>query len=131
MGPFQSLEEIEVWQKARELAKLVYDISTKGAFARDFGLRDQIQRASVSIMSNIAEGYERWGTREFVQFLSFAKGSAGEVRSLLCVALDQAYIAEAVFVQLSDRAKKISRMLSGLMTYLRNCGMRGTKFKSY
>jgi four helix bundle protein len=88
MRTFQSFEEIEAWQKARTLTREVYVATSEGAFSRDFGLRDQIRRAAVSIMSNIAEGYERSGTGEFVHFLSMAKGSTGEVRSQLYVALD-------------------------------------------
>ncbi len=130
MSTFQSFEEIEVWQKARQLTKRVYQVSSKGPFARDFGLRDQMRRACVSIMSNIAEGYERGGTKEFLQLLSVAKGSAGEVRSQLYVALDQDYLTESVFEELSKQAKEISRMLAGLMTYLRKSGLKGTKYKS-
>jgi four helix bundle protein len=129
MSTFQSFEEIEAWQLARELTKRVYDVSDIGAFARDFGLRDQIRRASVSILSNIAEGFERGGTGEFVQFLSAAKGSAGEVRAQLYVALDRKYIDVTTFEELSQLASKISRMISGLMTYLRQSGIRGTKYK--
>jgi four helix bundle protein len=104
MSTFQSFEEIEVWQKARLLAMRVYEVSSKGSFARDFGLRDQMRRACVSIISNIAEGCERGGTKEFMQFLSVAKGSAGEVRSQLYVALDQDYLTESVFEELSNHA---------------------------
>ena len=130
MSTFKSFEEIEVWQKARQLTKGVYQASGKGSLARDFGLRDQMRSASVSIMSNIAEGYERGGTKEFLQFLSIAKGSAGEVRSQLYVALDEDYLTKNVFEELSSHAREISRMLTGLMTYLRNSGLRGTKYKS-
>jgi four helix bundle protein len=130
MSTFQSFEEIEVWQKARLLTKRVYQVSSKGSFARDFGLRDQMGRACVSILSNIAEGYERGGTKEFLQFLSVAKGSAGEVRSQLYVALDQDYLAGSVFEELSSHAREISRMLTGLMTYLRISGLKGTKYKT-
>ena len=130
MSTFESFEEIEVWQKARQLTKEVYQVSGKGPFWRDFGLRDQIRRACVSIMSNVAEGYERGGTKEFLQFLSIAKGSAGEVRSQLYVALDQSYLTESVFEELSSHAREISRMLTGLMSYLRNSGLKGTKYKS-
>ena len=91
MATFKTFEEISAWQKARELTKEVYKVTTHGAFGRDYGLRDQIRRASVSIMSNVAEGFERSGTGEFGHFLSTAKGSAGEVRSQLYVALDQEY----------------------------------------
>ncbi len=87
MSSFKSFEEIESWQKARELTRKVYAVSNQGAFTKDFGLRDQIRRASVSIMSNIAEGFERDGNREFLQFLAVAKGSSGEVRAQLYVAL--------------------------------------------
>jgi four helix bundle protein len=80
MATFQSFEEIEAWQKARGFTREIYAVSNKGAFSKDFGLRDQIRRASVSIMSNIAEGFERGGTREFIQFLSMVKGSSGGVK---------------------------------------------------
>jgi four helix bundle protein len=81
VATFQTFEEIAAWQKARELTRQIYTVSHRGIFSKDFGLRDQIRRASVSIMSNIAEGFERSGTGEFTHFLAIAKGSAGEVRS--------------------------------------------------
>lgn len=129
MASFKTFEEIEAWQKSRELTKQVYKITAEGTFARDYGLKDQIRRAAVSIMSNIAEGFERSGTGEFTQFLATAKGSAGEVRSQLYVALDQGYLQQSVFNTLSASATEISRMVSGLMSYLRRSGIRGTKFK--
>ena len=129
MACFKTFEEIDAWQKSRELTKQVYRITAEGIFARDYGLKDQIRRAAVSIMSNIAEGFERSGTGEFTQFLATAKGSAGEVRSQLYVALDQGYLQQSVFDTLSASATEISRMLSGLMSYLRRSGIRGTKFK--
>src|SRR2546422_2621807 len=129
MAGFKSFEGIEAWKRARQLTKQVYDLTGVGAFARDFGLKDQIRRASVSVMSNIAEGFERSGTGEFMQFLAMAKGSAGEVRSQLYVALDQGYLQQSVFDTLSASATEISRMLSGLMSYLRRSGIRGTRFK--
>jgi four helix bundle protein len=88
MATLRQFEDIEAWQKARELTRAVYDCSKVGLFSRDFGLRDQMRRASVSVMSNIAEGFERGGKGEFVQFLAMAKGSAGEVEAQLYVALD-------------------------------------------
>lgn len=129
MSTFQRFEEIEAWQKARHLTRELYAISGEDPFSKDFGLRDQIRKASVSIMSNIAEGFERSGTAEFVQFLAVAKGSAGEVRSQLYVALDHGYISAATFQRLSDLATEIARMISGLMTYLRKSSIKGTKFK--
>ena len=129
MSTFQSFEDIEAWQKARELTRRVYEVSEVGAFARDFGLRDQMRRASVSVLSNIAEGFERSGTGEFVQFLSAAKGSAGEVRAQLYVALDRNYIYVPTFQELNQLASQVSRMISGLMAYLKQSGIRGTKYK--
>ncbi|HVS82083.1 MAG TPA: four helix bundle protein [Pyrinomonadaceae bacterium] len=96
MATFKKFEEIECWKKARELTRRIYEVSGKGNFAKDFGLKDQIRRAAVSIMSNIAEGHDRSGTGEFVQFLANAKGSAAEVRCQLYVALDQGYINDNI-----------------------------------
>lgn len=119
MSTFKRFEEIESWKKARELANRIYAATNGGTFSRDFGLKDQIRRASVSIMSNIAEGFERDSTNEFCRFLAIAKGSAGEVRTQLYVALDQSYLTDAEFNELSQMATEISRMLSGLINYLR------------
>lgn len=127
MSAFQRFEDIEAWHKARELTKAIYSLSNDGQFARDFGLRDQIRRASVSIMSNIAEGFERGSNKEFIQFLYIAKGSAGEVRAQLYVALDQAYINQETFNQLNKNAAEISRMISGLIAYLNRSSFKGEK----
>ena len=129
MSRIDRFEDIEVWRKARELVKAIYAISNEGSFSRDFGLRDQIRRAAVSIMSNIAEGFERDGDREFLQFVSIAKGSTGEVRAHLYVALDAGYIDQETFARLFDMATQISRMLAGLMKYLRNSDYKGKKFR--
>ena len=107
-------EDLIAWQKARELTKEVYQISQLGAFAKDFGLSGQIQRVSVSIMSNIAEGFERGGRGEFHQFLSVAKASCAEVRSLLYVALDIKYINKAEFRKIMDKAEEVGRIVGGL-----------------
>src|SRR6266480_4613928 len=128
MATFKTFEEIDAWQRSRELTSRIYRITSEGRFSKDFGLKDQIRRASVSIMSNIAEGFERSGTGEFTQFLATAKGSAGEVRAQLYVALDQGYVTQAVFETLSGASSQISRMISGLMSYLRKSGVKGTKF---
>jgi four helix bundle protein len=130
MASFNTFEQIDAWRKSRELTKQIYALTSSASFAKDYGLKDQIRRASVSIMSNIAEGFERSGTKEFTQFLATAKGSAGEVRSQLYVALDQNYLHNDEFKILSGTATEISRMISGLMTYLRASGIRGTKFKT-
>jgi len=130
MATYESFEELQAWQKARELVNEIYSVSKHGVFARDLSLRDQIRRAGVSIISNIAEGFERGGTAEFVQFLSFPKGSAGEVRSQLYVAKDQGYLTSEDFDRLMELASEISHLIGGLMIYLRKSGMRGTKFKA-
>jgi len=100
MTGFRSFEDIESWQLARRLANEIYVISGRGKFAKDFVLRDQLHRASISVLSNIAEGFERGGNAEFVQFLSIAKGSVGEIRAQTYVALDRQYIDPAQFEQL-------------------------------
>jgi four helix bundle protein len=129
MSKIEKFEDIQAWQKARVLTKEIYDISKIREFASDFGLRDQIRRASVSAMSNIAEGFERGGDNEFIQFLSLAKGSCGEVRSQLYVALDQGYITPTGFDALSGQATEISRLIAGFMTYLQGSQLRGNKFR--
>jgi four helix bundle protein len=107
-------EDLIAWQKARELTREVYQISRQGAFAKDFGLSGQIQRASVSIMSNVAEGFERGGLSEFHQFLSVAKASCAEVRSLLYVALDIKYIDKTEFRNIMNKAEEVGRVVGGL-----------------
>jgi four helix bundle protein len=129
MATFKKFEEIEAWKKARELTRRIYRISRIGPFAKDFALRDQIRRASVSIMSNIAEGYDRSGTGEFVHFLATAKGSAAEVKCQLYVALDQSYVDESTFSELSALAAETGSMIGGLINYLRRSGIKGTKYK--
>lgn len=111
-------EELIAWRKARELAKEIYQVTSAGEFARDFGLKDQIRRAAVSIMSNIAEGYDRGGRSEFHQFLVIAKGSCAEVRSQLYVAYDVAYINEDQFHDMKFRTEEISKILSGLRKHV-------------
>jgi four helix bundle protein len=130
MATFKKFEDIEAWQKSRQLTKQIYRISRTGLFARDFGLRDQIRRASVSIMSNIAEGYDRSGTGEFIQFLATAKGSAAEVKCQLYVALDEGYINDSTFDDLSKLVTEIGNMIGGLIGYLRRSGVKGTKYKT-
>jgi four helix bundle protein len=129
MGKIQKFEDIVAWQKARELTRKVYAHSKTGVFAKDFGLKDQIQRASVSIMGNVAEGYDRGGDKEFIQFLSVSKGSCGEVKSHLYVALDQQYINSPQFNQLYNSADEVGRLLGGFMAYLKQSDLRGRKFK--
>lgn len=118
MSTIKRFEDIAAWQAARVLIKGTYAATQRGAFARDRGLRDQMQRASVSVMSNIAEGYERGSAREFRHFLFIAKASAGEVRSLLYVAHDLGYISQDVHCALAQQAASISRQIANFISYL-------------
>ena len=119
MAKVKKFEEIQSWMKARTLTKQIYTATLTGAFAKDFGLRDQIRRAAVSILSNIAEGFERGGDKEFLRFLAIAKGSAGELRAQLYVALDQKYLSQNQFESLSQEAIEISQLISGFIRYLK------------
>lgn len=128
MGKIARFEDIDAWIKARELTREVYAATRCGTFARDFGLANQIQRSAVSVMANIAEGYERDGNAEFRQFLYTAKASAGEVRSHLDVALDVGHIDAATFERLAELAVDCSRLIRGFIRYLERSGMDGPKF---
>jgi four helix bundle protein len=114
MGSVRRFEDLIAWQKARALTKAIYDISRQGDFRRDFGLAGQIQRAAVSVMSNVAEGFERSRPAEFQHFLSIAKASCAEVRSLLCVALDVSYLVQEKFELLMSQAEEVGRVIGGL-----------------
>jgi four helix bundle protein len=118
MARLQRFEDIEAWKMSRELTKRIYQVSSIGAFAKDFGLKDQIRRASVSVMSNIAEGFERRTDKEFCQFLSIAKGSAGEIKAQLYIALDVGFISQTEFNDLYEKADKTGKMIGGFMKYL-------------
>jgi four helix bundle protein len=118
MSTITRFEEIEAWQTARELTKLIYALTGQGEFVHDFGLRDQIRRAAVSIMSNIAEGFESQTHPQFIRYLGTAKASAGEVRSQLYVSQDLSYINQEQFSNAFRLAEKASRQLSRFMTYL-------------
>jgi four helix bundle protein len=110
----EKFEDLIAWQKARVLCKKIYQVTTHGVFARDFGLAKQIQRAAVSIMANITEGFERGGRGEFHHFLSTAKASCAEVRSHLYVALDVGYLNQSQFQELLTMAEEIGRIIGGL-----------------
>jgi len=110
----ERFEDLIAWQKARTLTRDVYCVTKQGEFARDYGLARQLQRASVSIMSNVAEGFERGGRGEFHQFLSTAKASCAETRSLRSVALDAEYIDDPTFTRLLGNAGEVARIIGGL-----------------
>ena len=119
MSKIQRFEDIQAWQEARSLTNAIYTLSGSGQWAKDYALRDQIRRASISVMSNIAEGFERRTDAEFAHFLSMAKASASEVKAQLYVALDQGYIDQDRFNNLYERCDKVSRYLGSFIRYLR------------
>jgi|SRR5690349_12995344 len=128
MATYKSFEELDIWQRARVLAKDIYAQTMQGSFSKDFSLRDQINRSSGSIMDNIAEGFERGGTKEFITFLSYAKGSAGEVRSQIYRAHDRSHIDDSSFKLLRDEAVSVSKGISGFINYLKSSTFRGPRF---
>lgn len=116
----ERFEDLEVWQFARELVRDIYRVTRRGELSKDFGFRDQLQRSALSIMSNIAEGFERKSKKEFVHFLYIAKGSCGELRSQMYAALDLNYINNDEFKVAYQRAEKISKSLAGFIKYLQS-----------
>ncbi len=119
MATFKKFEDIQAWQKARKATRKVYEATREGNFARDFGLRDQVQRASVSIMANIAEGFGRHSDKEFANSLNIAHASVSEAQSHLYVALDLQYISEGTFRSLYELFDEVSRMSRALAVHLR------------
>ena len=121
MAKLNSFEDIIAWQKARELNNVIYTLTNSNQlFNSDYGLRDQMRRASISITSNIAEGFERETTKEFIRFLYIAKASAGEFRSQLYLAFDLSYISNEEFKNITIQINEISKLLSGFIKYLKS-----------
>ncbi len=116
----EQFEDLVAWQKARELTKVIYHATQQDGFAKDFGLRDQMRRAAVSVMSNIAEGFERTNPNEFHHFLVIAKASCAEVRSQLYVALDANYLSQSEFTLLRSQSQEVSRIIGGLRASVKN-----------
>ena len=108
----ENFEDLRVWQKGIELSKQIYLLTVKGEMSRDFGLRDRLRRAAVSVPTNIAEGFERRSRKEYTNFLNIAKGSAGEVRSLLRVAVEVGYLEQKTYLEIHNQAKELSCMLA-------------------
>lgn len=129
MATIKRFEEIKAWQEARELAKMVYSMTCHGRFSRDFGLRDQIQRAAVSVGSNIAEGFARSGNKEFAKFLWIARGSAAEVQSQAYIATDIGYLSSGQFSSIYDKAQSCSRMIYSLIKSIRSSSLTGDRYK--
>lgn len=127
---YNSFEDLPIWQKARELAKLVFEITLKEPFCKDFKFKDQIRGSSGSIMDNIAEGFERSGNKEFIQFLYIAKGSCGETRSQSYRAHDFKYIDQETLDKLLSTTVEISGEISNFIKYLKNSDLKGHKYKS-
>jgi four helix bundle protein len=119
MATILKFEDIIAWQKALELSDAIYEHSNKDKFSKDFGLRDQMRRASVSVVSNIAEGFEREGNNQFIYFLLVAKASAGELRAQLYIARNQKYISIDEFEILNNKILEVSKTISGFISYLR------------
>lgn len=129
MATIHKFEDLEVWQKAREISKYVFELTNKDRFSKDYALKDQIKRASGFVMDNIAEGFERGGNKEFINFLTFSKGSLGEVRSQSYRAFDYEYITQAEFDFLIKESISLSERLGKFISYLRNSEFKGIKFK--
>lgn len=119
MATILKFEDIVAWQKALELSDLIYEHSNKDKFSKDFGLRDQMRKASVSVVSNIAEGFEREGNNQFIYFLLLAKASAGELRAQLYITRNQKYISSKEFEILNSKVLEVSKTISGFISYLR------------
>lgn len=131
MATIAKFEELEVWQFARELTNEIFEIfSTSEQFSRDYKLKNQINGSSGSVMDNIAEGFERGGRNEFINFLTYSKGSAGEVKSQLYRALDRKYISQEQFHQLYEKADLIGKKTGPFINYLNTSEHKGTKFKN-
>lgn len=124
----ERFEDLEIWKKARELCKFIFEQTEKDPFCKDFKFRDQIRTSSGSIMDNIAEGFERDGNKEFIQFLSVSKGSCGECRSQSYRAFDYRYINNDVLNDLISRTTTLSKKIASFMTYLKKSQFKGSKY---
>jgi four helix bundle protein len=129
VAKIEKFHDLDVWKKSREITKLIYEATSNEKFRNDSALCDQIRQNSISVGSNIAEGFGRESRKEFVQFLCIAKGLCNVVVAQLYVALDQDYLAEREFFEISKKLEKAGRMIRGLIKYLQQSDLRGNKFK--
>jgi len=129
MARINKFEDLEIWQKAREICQYVELLIQTTSLKTNYSLKDQIDRSSDSVMDNIAEGFERNGNREFIQFLSIAKGSAGEVKSQSYRAFDKKLISEEQHLKLNEMTEIEKNKIGAMMNYLYNCEIKGLKFK--
>ena len=129
MAKYNSFEELPVWQNAKTLAIVIYEVSSGGRLSKDFSLKDQIRRCVVSISSNIAEGFERGTKQEFIQFLYIARGSCGELRSQIHIADEIGYISHKDSIHILNLAQDVSRQINGFIEYLKKSSLKGQKFR--
>lgn len=129
MATITKFEDLEIWQQARKLSKEVHEISKETELKQDYRFKEQIKAASGSVMDNIAEGFERDGNLEFRQFLSIAKGSAGETRSQIYRLFDYEYISEEKFIELKNNYENLSGKIKNFITYLNKKDFKGNKFQ--
>ena len=129
MAKIKQFEDLEIWQSAREICRMVYDAKQNTNLKNDFKLYNQLNGSSGSIMDNIAEGFERNGNREFIQFLSIAKASCGEARSQIYRAYDRGYLNEDDFDNFTSKVISLSKQINGFINYLQKSDFKGTKFK--
>ena len=129
MGTVKDFEDLKIWQMARELCKDIFRITCYELFVKDYKLKDQIRASSGSIMDNIAEGFERNGNKEFIQFLAIAKGSSGETRSQLYRVFDYGYVEEKEFEEFRQKTQNLSQSIGAFIAYLNKSEMKGTKYK--
>jgi len=130
MGNYKRFEDLEIWQKARVFCKKIFRITNYEMFSKDYRFKDQIKASSGSVMDNIAEGFERSGNKEFVQFLYISKGSCGESRSQLYRAYDFGYIEKEEFDELIQESENLAQNISHFINYLKKSEMKGSKFKN-
>jgi four helix bundle protein len=128
MPTINDFEDLEIWQLGREICQLVWNLLETTSLGKDYELRNQMNRSSGSIMDNISEGFERNGRREFINFLSYSKGSCGELRSQLYRALDRNHISMEEFEQLKDKTIIESKKIGAFMSYLVKSDIKGSKF---
>jgi len=131
MAQINTFEDLKIWQESKELVKEVYFLTKEKTFSRDYQLIDHIRKTAISIPSNIAEGFERDGSKEFLNFLSIAKGSCGELRTQLNIALDQDYLSQEQFSKFNFKIIELSKSMGSLMKYLKSSDIKGHKFKKY
>ncbi len=120
MGKVERFEDLRFWQSARELVKEIYQLTKTERLARDFGLRDQLQRSAVSIMTNISEGFARYNRKDFMRFLNYAQSSAAELKSLLYIVQDSGWVSANTISNLQNNSEKVKSMILGLINYLKS-----------